>query len=48
MVLGLKPPPLLSLSFLFVRQCEVGKDKAVPGFECSMRLSFLVRSSFKF
>lgn len=29
------PVPLL-----FVIQCEVGLDKAVPGFECSRRLSF--------
>jgi hypothetical protein len=37
MTLGAPPHPVL---FLFVRHCEIGMDKAVPGFECSKRLSF--------
>lgn len=31
----------LSSSFLFVSLCEVRMDKTVPGFERSIRLSFL-------
>lgn len=35
MILG-----FFSVPFLFVSQCEVPVDKAVPGFGCNIRLSF--------